>query len=245
MKPNGTPNDLSDLIAVTDADAGKSVVVGSDGKTFSLVALASAIETLINKTVNLASNTLTGTTAQFNAALSDNDFATLAGAETLTNKTIDGSNNTVTNVLKSGTLINTTSGTSHTFSGLPAGVKLIHLMLSQVSTNGVAGLAVQIGDSGGLEVVGYASNSGASVRTDGFVLTAATAAAELHNGVVTFALVNSATNLWAMSGAIGNGVNVNHVSSGIKSLSGTLDRIALTAIGDTFDGGSINLLYEI
>lgn len=41
-----------------------------------------------NKTVNLTSNTLTGTTAQFNTALSDNDFATLAGSETLSNKTI-------------------------------------------------------------------------------------------------------------------------------------------------------------
>jgi hypothetical protein len=44
-------------------------------------------DTLTNKTVNLTSNTLTGTTAQFNTALSDGDFATLAGTETLTNKT--------------------------------------------------------------------------------------------------------------------------------------------------------------
>lgn len=45
-------------------------------------------DTLTNKTFNLGSNTLTGTTAQFNTALSDGDFATLAGAETLTNKTL-------------------------------------------------------------------------------------------------------------------------------------------------------------
>lgn len=45
-------------------------------------------QSLTNKTINLASNTVTGTTAQFNAALSDNDFATLAGSETLTNKTL-------------------------------------------------------------------------------------------------------------------------------------------------------------
>lgn len=44
--------------------------------------------TLTNKTINLTSNTLTGTTAQFNTALSDGDFATLAGSETLTNKTL-------------------------------------------------------------------------------------------------------------------------------------------------------------
>lgn len=45
-------------------------------------------QTLTGKTVNLSNNTLTGTTAQFNTALSDNDFATLAGSETLTNKTL-------------------------------------------------------------------------------------------------------------------------------------------------------------
>jgi hypothetical protein len=45
-------------------------------------------QTLTNKTVNLTSNTLTGTIAQFNTALSDADFATLAGTETLTNKTL-------------------------------------------------------------------------------------------------------------------------------------------------------------
>lgn len=45
-------------------------------------------QTLTGKTINLSNNTLTGTTAQFNTALSDNDFATLAGAETLTNKTL-------------------------------------------------------------------------------------------------------------------------------------------------------------
>lgn len=45
-------------------------------------------QTLTNKTIDLASNTLTGTTAQFNTALSDNDFATLAGTEILSNKTL-------------------------------------------------------------------------------------------------------------------------------------------------------------
>jgi hypothetical protein len=54
-------------------------------------------QTLTNKTINLTSNTLTGTKAQFNTAMSDADFATLAGSETLTNKTLTSP--TVTNSL--------------------------------------------------------------------------------------------------------------------------------------------------
>jgi hypothetical protein len=49
---------------------------------------AAGTATLSNKVIALGSNTVSGTTAQFNTALTDNDFATLAGSETLTNKTL-------------------------------------------------------------------------------------------------------------------------------------------------------------
>ena len=57
----------------------------------SFTAQPSATQTLTNKTIALGSNTVSGTTAQFNTALSDGDFATLAGSETLTNKALNGS----------------------------------------------------------------------------------------------------------------------------------------------------------
>jgi hypothetical protein len=44
--------------------------------------------TLTNKTIALGSNTISGTIAQFNTALTDADFATIAGTETLSNKTL-------------------------------------------------------------------------------------------------------------------------------------------------------------
>ena len=44
--------------------------------------------TFTNKSISLGSNTVTGTIAQFNTAVTDADLATLAGAETLTNKTL-------------------------------------------------------------------------------------------------------------------------------------------------------------
>ena len=48
----------------------------------------STAQTLTTKTIALGSNTISGTTAQFNTANTDGDFATLAGTETLTNKTL-------------------------------------------------------------------------------------------------------------------------------------------------------------
>ena len=62
----------------------------------STVATLTDTQTLTNKTVNLTNNTLTGTTAEFNTALSDGSFATLAGTETLTNKTVNLASNTLT-----------------------------------------------------------------------------------------------------------------------------------------------------
>jgi len=76
-------------------------------------------DTLTNKTINLSSNTLSGTIAQFNTALSDADFATLAGSETLTNKTISGTSNTITNI-GNGSLTNsslTVNGSSISLGG--------------------------------------------------------------------------------------------------------------------------------
>ena len=52
------------------------------------VATLAGSQTLTNKSVNLANNTLTGTLAQFNTAVSDATLVSTTGSETLTNKTL-------------------------------------------------------------------------------------------------------------------------------------------------------------
>ena len=69
---------------ITTTVGNNEVQIAIDGT----VLTETSTDTLTNKSIDLATNTITGTTANFNTALSDDDFATIAGTETLTNKTL-------------------------------------------------------------------------------------------------------------------------------------------------------------
>lgn len=70
-----------------EANAHVNASSGVHGTTSPVVGTQDT-QTLVNKTVALGNNTISGTKAQFNTALTDGDFATLDGTETLTNKTL-------------------------------------------------------------------------------------------------------------------------------------------------------------
>lgn len=89
---SGAASANNDDLVVFDADAGETKRISRSQLAEGMQA---DVQVFTNKTINLGSNTLTGTTVQFNTALSDNNFATQAGSETLTNKTIALANNTV------------------------------------------------------------------------------------------------------------------------------------------------------
>jgi hypothetical protein len=87
-----TANDFETTLTVTDPTADRTITfqdaTGTVAFTSDITVSASSTNTFSNKTIALGSNTVSGTLAEFNTALTDADFATIAGAETLTNKTL-------------------------------------------------------------------------------------------------------------------------------------------------------------
>lgn len=154
----------------------------------------------------------------------------------------------------SGTATASTSGTSIDFTGIPSWVKRITVMFSGVSTNGGANYLIQSG-SGSVENTGYlgastttAASASTSNYTTGFGIgNGAGAATNVLHGIGTMTLISSSTNLWAFTFVGGNSDSTRAVFSGAsKAFSGTIDRVRITTSNgtDTFDAGTINILYE-
>ena len=144
----------------------------------------------------------------------------------------------------------TASGTSVDFTGIPSWVKRITVMFSGVSTNGSSDIVLQVGD-GAIVTTGYVSSFDAFSSTpntqnitSAFGLFDAMSAASTIHAVIT--LVNITGNTWveAHTGSASNpGICLG---AGSKTLSGTLDRVRITTVNgtDTFDAGTINIMYE-
>lgn len=151
--------------------------------------------------------------------------------------------------VRSGTAVTSTSGTAIDFTSIPSWAKRITVMFSGVSTNGSSLYLIQIGDSGGIENTSYVSgafdNSTSNNSTAGFVITSQNINTANWSGSVT--VCNLSGNVWTSSGSISTTVGGYIASSGgAKELSATLDRIRITTVNgtDTFDAGTINILYE-
>ena len=158
--------------------------------------------------------------------------------------------NGVNSSIVSGTVQPSTAGTSIDFTSIPSWVKRITVMWDSLSTNGTSNLLIQLGDSGGVETSGYTgacgTRGGETAFTSGFILSQSNTATSSMNGLATIALLGS--NLYCMNAINGLVVSstVPAFAGGSKTLSATLDRIRITTVTgtDTFDAGSINILYE-
>jgi hypothetical protein len=173
----------------------------------------------------------------------------VAGTNTLTLQAATATN--AVNTLA--TAVASTSGTSIDFTGLPSWIKRITVMFSGVSTNGSSLQIIRLGTSGGIETTGYvgtATTNGATASsTVGVLVGYRGDAANVYSGAIVFTLLNASSNLWVAQGVnSGAGGSTGEASSvgATKTLSGTLDRVRITTVNgtDTFDAGTVNILYE-
>ena len=124
------------ILTATDATGGdKTITLPNNSGTVALtsdivypVTLTNTV-TLTNKTLALGSNTISGTLAQFNTAVTDATLVSTTGSETLTNKSVNLANNTLTGTfaqfntaVSNATLVSTTGTETLTNKSLTAPV---------------------------------------------------------------------------------------------------------------------------
>jgi hypothetical protein len=182
----------------------------------------------------------------------------LTGTQTLTNKTLTspiiGGTPTGVGVLTSSTAVASTSGTSIDFTSIPSWVKRVTVMFQGVSTNGTSTVLLQLG-SGSVTTSGYLGSSsalidaaqGAALYTTGFGIGKESAAVRVQHGALTLSLLDSSTNAWVCSGVVVASNEARTAQTGGSiALAGVIDRVRITTVGgtNTFDAGTINILYE-
>jgi len=146
-----------------------------------------------------------------------------------------------------------TSGVSISFTSLPNWIKKITMMINGVSTNGSADILIRLSTGGVFANSGYVSNmqvvqggvatSGVN-NTVGFVISQGTSSV-ITTG--TYEFVNNTGNGWIGTGVFAyEHAVVGAYGGGRVTLGGVLDGIRIiTANGsDTFDLGSVNIIYE-
>lgn len=169
--------------------------------------------------------------------------------------TISGSQNGTVGLINTATAQNSTSGTAIDFTGIPSGVRRVTVILNGVSLSGTANFRFQLGTSAGIVSTGYVgaatniqnanATNGAVYAGGGFDLTNN---ANLVVQYGTLRIVNITGNTWVADGVFSRTTAANGAdfTAGTVVLSGTLDRVRVTSTNgtDTFDAGSINILYE-
>ena len=204
--------------AVTTAISGNDLTINLDTSS---VVTATGTTTLTNKTLALGSNTVSGTTAQFNTALTDGSFATLAGSEALTNKTIVAGSNTI-------------SGITNSMLSGSAGITNANLANSSFTISDDTSSSTSISLGSGISVLG---GTGISTTLNGTEITAS-----IDNTVATLSGTQALTNktINASNNTLSNIANSALTNSAVTlgSTSVSLGATAASAAGFSLTGAS-------
>ena len=150
------------------------------------------------------------------------------------------------------TAVASTSGTSISFTSIPSYVRRITVMLTGVSTSGTSNLQIQLGTGGTPTYttsgyLGCAGTYGGTLVqvTSGILITGNTAAASIFHGIATITLLTG--NTWAAVSTTAKSDSAAGTNSAASiPLAAALTAVRVTTVNgtDTFDAGSINILYE-
>lgn len=145
----------------------------------------------------------------------------------------------------------TTSGTNIEFTGIPSWVKRITVMYSGVSLSGTSNPIIQLGNAAGTYTTsGYlgttTTGAGTSVNMSaGFLISGASGVADTAHGMSTLTTLNGL--IWTYTSLIAySNQAATRFAAGSITLADALGRIRIRATNgtDTFDAGSINIMYE-
>jgi hypothetical protein len=202
-----TANDHETTLQVTDPTADRTITLpDATGQ----VVLRDSTDTLTNKSIALSGNTVTGSIADFNTALTDADFATLSGTETLANKTL-------TSPTVSGLSL---SDSSIVFEGSSADDNETTLQV----TNPTADRTITIPD-----VTGTIITSGDSATVTNAMLAGSIANDKLTNSAIT---INGTSTSLGGSRTLGS----DDIAEGSTNQYFTVER-AQDAVGDVVGNG--------
>ena len=170
--------------------------------------------TLTNKSIDLGTNTLTGSLAEFNTALQSESFAGLAAAQTLTNKTISGSSNTLSNIAN-GSLTNSAITMSD-------GSNTTAVALGGTMTFAGTNNEIEVAESSGTLTIGLPNNVTISgnLTVSGDTTTVNTATLAVEDPLVSLATGNNSSD------AVDIGIYGLYDTSGSQDLYGGLFRDA-------------------
>ena len=174
----------------------------------------------------------------------------VAGSNTVTLPAATGT----ISLLAQATSVASTSGTSIDFTSIPSWAKRVTVVFNAVSTNGTSNWLIQAGTGGTPTTTGYVSGSNqayatgnvATTSTAGFIIYPSGATSILSGSI---SIVNVSGNIWVASGTVGGnygGTAMTVSTGGTVTLGGVLNMVRITTANgtDTFDAGSINIMYE-